>query len=39
VSEALTYRNKIAELAFDFIKDDSVVGLISVASLRSADSL
>lgn len=25
VKEALTYRTRIAELAFDFIKDDSVV--------------
>lgn len=34
VTEALSYRQKIAELAFDFIKDGSVVKSLQLGTLR-----
>lgn len=36
-AEALTYRDKIAQLALGFIKDDSVVGFFRDGSLAKAD--
>ena len=38
-AEAITFRDKIAELALGFIKDDSVVSTLTNAHLAAADPL